>query len=315
MGVSKTRDLEYLDALDEKKPEILGAQDLISEGLAVWKSGGLKRGTLTGWENLDKYYSVEPGQLTVVTGWPGSGKSTWVSALCVNLSAEGWRFVVYSPESWPSPIQSIMLAQQLARKPFQNHPDKMTEQEAESVLEVVAERFCILHGSSGQLNVADITNAAAPKLAQFGDHKKALVIDPWNELEHSMPYGESETLYVSKQLSIIRNWARKHEIHVFIVAHPAKIKIEGGKVPVARPMDIAGSQNWWNKPDVCISVFRDFESPDKTDIEIYIHKCRFAHIGRIGAARLWFEELTGTYRVPPADVVKKNGGKRYDADW
>ena len=307
MGLTKTpyeKGAEYLDALDEKKPEIVSSQELIHQGLEVWKSGGLKPGDDTGWMTLDSFYSVEPGQLSVVTGWPGSGKSTWVSALAVNLAMRhGWKFVVYSPESWPSVTQSIMLAQQMSGKPFQNHPDKMNIQEAEAALENVAESFCILHGSSGSLNIADILEVSAPALADFKGHRQGLIIDPWNELDHSMPYGEQETLYVSKQLSIIRNWARRHNIHVWIVAHPSKIKVEGGKVPVARPMDIAGSQNWWNKPDICLSVFRDFESPDKTDIEIYVQKCRFSHIGRIGCARLWFNPLTGTYRIPPPKAV------------
>lgn len=40
------------------------------------------RGLSTGWDAVDELYTVEPGQLTIVTGVPSSGKSEWLDALC-----------------------------------------------------------------------------------------------------------------------------------------------------------------------------------------------------------------------------------------
>jgi hypothetical protein len=75
------------------------------------------------------------------------------------------------------------------------------------------------------------------------------VMDPWNELEHWRPAGLSETEYVSQTLSYVRNWARTHGVHVFIVAHPRNEKRVDGKLPIAKLDMISGSQHWWNKAD------------------------------------------------------------------
>ena len=46
---------------------------------------GLKRGLRVPWAGLNPLYSVAPAQHTLVTGYPGSGKSEWLDALIVEL--------------------------------------------------------------------------------------------------------------------------------------------------------------------------------------------------------------------------------------
>lgn len=42
---------------------------------------------------------IVPGELTIVTGIPNSGKSEWIDALLCNLSEnEGWSFAMCSME-------------------------------------------------------------------------------------------------------------------------------------------------------------------------------------------------------------------------
>ena len=42
---------------------------------------------------------VVPGELTIITGVPNSGKSEWIDALMVNLAEKfGWRFGLCSME-------------------------------------------------------------------------------------------------------------------------------------------------------------------------------------------------------------------------
>lgn len=45
---------------------------------------------------------VVPGELSIVTGLPNSGKSEWLDALAVNLAKkQGWRFALCSMENSP----------------------------------------------------------------------------------------------------------------------------------------------------------------------------------------------------------------------
>jgi twinkle protein len=114
-------------------------------------------------------------------------------------------------------------------------------------------------------------------LSKFPDSPRGVIIDPWNEIEHTRG-GMSETDYISKSLSTVRNWARLNNVHVWIVAHPAKQRREEGKLPVPRPDMISGSVHWWNKADNAIAVARDYDSEEDL-VDIYIQKVRFKHVG------------------------------------
>jgi twinkle protein len=85
---------------------------------------------------------------------------------------------------------------------------------------------------------------------------RGLVIDPWNEIEHGRTQGQTETEYISIVLSRIRQFARAHGVHVWLVAHPAKLfKEANGKYPVPGPYDVSGSAHWRNKADCCLAVW------------------------------------------------------------
>src|SRR5574341_422228 len=90
----------YLDAQREARPRISTPRGVRDELKRVHREG-LGRGDCAGWPSIDKLYSVAPGQVTTVTGWPNSGKSQWLDALALNLARQGWRFVFCSLENIP----------------------------------------------------------------------------------------------------------------------------------------------------------------------------------------------------------------------
>ncbi len=106
-----------LDEEAARKPRIFGPSDKAEELAELWRKG-LPSGDKTGWRTIDAHYTVAPGQFTVITGWPGSGKSEWLDALLVNLSRQGWRFALFSPENMPVVLHIAKLMEKLAGKPF-----------------------------------------------------------------------------------------------------------------------------------------------------------------------------------------------------
>ena len=55
------------------------------------------KGESTGIDSVDKLFTIAPGQLSVVTGIPGSGKSEFIDQLMINLARNsGWKFAVAS---------------------------------------------------------------------------------------------------------------------------------------------------------------------------------------------------------------------------
>lgn len=272
----------------------------------LWEKG-LPPGTSTGWQSLDHHYTVAPGQLTIVTGWPGSGKSEWLDAMLLNLAFQGWRIAVYSPENRPEEIHVIKYIEKLVGKPFREGPtERMTRDEAKEAMETISEWFSFLVPAAdtdrSSFGLEDIMTAAELAFRGMGAWRTSrpagLVIDPWNELEHHRPKHWSETEYVSHVLTTIRSWARANSVHVWIVAHPQKLRRdEGGKLPIPRPDAISGSQHWWNKADNCVTVWRPLDDhlPGNRTVDIHVQKVRFKHIGIPGVVTLEYNRVTGRY--------------------
>lgn len=273
-------------------------------GLNLLHSLGMKAGDSTGWKCIDELYTVIPGQLTIVTGFPGSGKSEWLDAMLLHLMPQGWRFAMFSPENRPTHLHVAKLIEKYLGKPFGRGPnERATWSEVQSAAKVLDCCFGFIQPRDAEVpTVQHVVGLADQWLTSTAsnDEKRGLIIDPWNELDHLRPAALTETEYISQVLSFVRNWARTANVHVWIVAHPAKQRREEGKLPIPRPDMIAGSQHWWNKADNCISVVRDYQNPD-APVDIHVQKIRFKNVGRIGTAALRYDRVTGQYWEPKTD--------------
>src|SRR5690606_3245979 len=118
-----------------------------------------------------------------------------------------------------------------------------------------------------------------------------------NEIEHITKPGQSETQYISDALSRIRRFARDHGVHVWLVAHPAKLYKEkdSGEYPVPTPYDVSGSAHWRNKADNCITIYRHL-TDDNKPIEVHIQKIRKKYVGQIGMVEMSYNRVCGQYR-------------------
>jgi len=116
---------------------ILTPRDITGE-LNVLYSFGATPGDSTGWKSLDELYTIKPGQVTVVTGWPGSGKSEWLDCLLVNLAKFEWRIACYSPENWPVAEHVSKVIEKWIGKPFSVGPtDRMGYDEVLAATEAI----------------------------------------------------------------------------------------------------------------------------------------------------------------------------------
>lgn len=261
---------------------------------------GWERGVSTGWSNLDRYYTVRPGEFTVVTGIPNSGKSNWLDDICVGLAGrEGWQFGVFSPENQPMEDHIARLLEKRTRKPFRQGPtERMTRQELDDAMQWAHQHFhLILPDDDDQWTIDNILESA--KALVFRHGIRGLVIDPWNELEHHRPPHLSETEYIAQTLKRIRNFGRRHGVHVFVVAHPAKLYRDGdGNYPIPTMYDISGSAHWRNKADNGVCLWRDLADENTNVIQVHVQKVRFRQIGRIGTTDLVYNRVTATYHEP-----------------
>lgn len=262
---------------------------------------GLQAGIELGWCSLDRLYrlSAESGELHIVTGIPGHGKSEWLDAAIVNLAGnEGWRFGIFSPENFPLEQHAAKLIEKHLALPFSDaFPTRMSLEQLEPAQAWLNEHFSFIMPDEDTLTVDSILKLARVLVYRRGI--RGLVLDPWNEVDHSRQDNMSETEYISQSLTKIRRFARTYHCHVWVVAHPTKLfKEKGeGKYPIPTPYDISGSAHWRNKADNCLCVWRDL-NPKNQSFETHIHvqKIRRKHLGQLGVARLYYEYSTGRYR-------------------
>lgn len=286
-------------AIDNAKPSpvegIFHVSDIEGEIWGLYQDGVVK-GHRIGWRCIDDLYTVRPGEWSVVTGVPGHGKSEWLDAAMVNLAIyHGWRFAICSPENQPLKLHFQKISEKAIGKPFGAGPnERMTPAEVQTAIDWVGQHFTFILPAEPKLET--ILELAKCEIARYGIN--GLVIDPWNELDHGRPSGLSETEYISQSLSTLRRFARAHQIHLWIVAHPTKIaKDKDGKYPVPTLYDIAGSAHWRNKADNGICIWREVGT-GTSDVDVHVQKVRFKCVGRVGSARLRYDIITGQYHDP-----------------
>lgn len=271
--------------------DLAGQIDLLYEA-------GLLRGLSTGYRNLDEYYTVRAGEFCVVTGTPSSGKSNFMDALAVNLAKEhGWKFAIFSPENQPVENHVSRLIEHFTGLPFRTGPtQRMDKQQMHVARDWVNEFFrFILPPDDTDWTVDHILKLALLLIRRHGVN--GLIIDPWNELDHSRPSHLSETEYTSGALKKLRQYARRNAIGLWLVAHPQKLyrSRDTGQYPTPTLYDISGSAHFRNKADDGLIIVRDFADPTNPLVEVHTVKVRFKEIGKIGVCQLRYDKVTGGY--------------------
>jgi twinkle protein len=260
---------------------------------------GPARALSTGWSTLDQFYKIREGELTVVTGVPGAGKSEFIDAMMVNLARQyGWRFAVCSFEN-PAAEHIAKLAEKWAKAPFWDGPTpRMAEVDLRITVAELQERVFLIRADDESPTIDWILETAKSAVMRHGI--RGLVIDPYNEIEHRRPREMSETEYVSQSLGKVKRFAQSHGVAVWFIAHPLKMhRDSNGKVPIPTLYDISGSANWSNKADVGITVSRPSFAHGNTDVEIHIRKVRHKAVGRVGQVTLQYDRAIGTYSDLP----------------
>lgn len=272
--------------------------DRVRDKVLTLYEKGFERGALTGWQSLDHLYTVRPGEMTVVTGIPNSGKSNFLDAMLVNIAKNmGWRFGLFSPENQPLEDHVARMLEKYSGLPFSDGPTaRISPELRDKCMDWLKDHFFWVLPEDDDFSLDGILSKARVLVKRHGIN--GFVLDPWNEIDHSRPAGVTETDHVSKSLTTIRRFARSNKVHMWIVAHPTKLAKDGsGDYPVPTPYDISGSAHWRNKADNCLAVYRRFvENGPEPPIEVHVQKIRFREVGRIGVTDLRYEKATGCYR-------------------
>lgn len=285
------------EAIANAKPwPVAGLYDAVHYTSKVYDlyEKGQGSGIPTGMSNVDGIYTVAPGMVTVVTGVPSSGKSEFVDQLMVNLARRsGWNFCVASFEN-PPERHIVKLAEKYRGEPFfSGHLPRMTSAGLQEAMSWVNTHFSFIEAADGLPSTIDSIIERA-KAAVMRKGVRGLVIDPYNFIERPNSAVISETEQVSDMLTKVKRFANAHEVHVWFIAHPAKMYRQAdGTIPVPTGYDILGSSHWFNKADFGLTVHR-YHDQGLTMVRCW--KARFKWIAQNGDAYLLYDIPTGRYR-------------------
>jgi len=245
-------------------------------------------GTPTAWKALDSILKGwRGGEVTIWSGRNGSGKSTIINQVILDLAEKGEKSCIYSGEMPPDRYLRWAIIQQ--SKIESPAPYKIDE---------------TLHWMSGKLYIVNLTDMITPdKLLNDFEYAarrygcKHFVIDSLMKIQ----INENDEYNQQKQfVGRLAEFCQKFNCHIHLVAHPRKSNTDDdtpGKV------DIKGSSHITDLAHNVIVLYRPSDEHKEksakkkatvSDMQLYVKKNR--EFGVEGKIHMFFNAKTKTFR-------------------
>lgn len=247
--------------------------------------------------NLKKTFSIMMGQLTTITGIPSHGKSSFLDWYLLNLLHEyDYKASIYSPEHNPLELYATKHIQLAVGKPFYGE-NRCTDNDIYRFTEW--SRNKLYYTTQEQDKAPDwdwLFNKFEEQMFTYGIN--FFVIDAWNKVQ--MPKGLAGKEGIDTILTKLTNFCVKHNVHIFLVAHPTKMKKDtNGDYEMPTLYDVSGSSDFKNQTHNGITIYRQFETEQKQGYTMFSNqKTKFSFQGEIeGLVKFNYHIPTGRYYV------------------
>lgn len=243
-----------------------------------------------GMDGVDDLFRLVPGTFTLITGYAGQGKTSWLLAVLAKLLKQGVPMALASFETATKPIllrrlrAAIYECSEFDRKALTTGPADALLHDKFGIIAQTAD------DDDSEITLEYLLELA--KVAVLRDGIRLLVIDPWNEIEHKRGSDESETDYTGRAIRVLKRFAKLYDCAVWLVAHPRKPQADG-KLRMPSLYDLAGSANFANKADYGVVVHR--ENPLTSVVKLRVAKVRMGLPGRMGDTELAWDAERSAY--------------------
>lgn len=283
------------DAIDHAKPlpmkGIAHCKELFDD-FEDYSINGITGAISTGFPNLDSLIKFQQGDFVTVTGYPGSGKSNFLTNMSMNFAKQNYKVLVYAFENTANQLLKKWL-QMLMCKPTTN-ANESTIEEMRKYYDFIDSHFLIYQDFESLRTIDEIIESAEQAVQQEGC--KFIIIDPLNKIPYSKTDNVSNDL--CSLLNKLTSFCKRNKVVTFLVAHPTKP--EKGKLKnVESPsgFDIAGSANFLNMSDVVMTVHRK-QSDDGVKgntSKVMVSKVRDTDYGHEGSCYFKYNTFSGNY--------------------
>lgn len=247
--------------------------------------------------NLKDIFSIMMGQLTTITGIPSHGKSSFLDWYLLNLVHEyDYKASIYSPEHNPLELYATKHIQLAVGKPFFGE-NKCTDLDIYRFIEWSKNK--IYYTTQEQDKAPDwdwLFNKFEEQMFTYGINM--FVIDAWNKIQ--MPKGMGGKEAIDNILTKLTMFCVKHNVHIFLVAHPTKMKKDSnGDYEMPTLYDVSGSSDFKNQTHNGFTIYRQFETDQQAGFTMFSNqKTKFSFQGKIeGLVKFNYHLPTGRYYV------------------
>jgi len=269
---------------------------------------GRAKGQTTHNRYLDPFFKWMPGYTSVITGWPGHGKSRMFFELLLLQAAfekkgEG-KSAIWPSENLPPKTFYQDLIHTLTGQPAdRSQANHLGPAELKRATDFLRENIILLNPPPGMpYTPAHMLAICEAAVAKYG--VKKCMLDPWNKQDHSAKakLGGDEA-YLVHSLGLCTKWSMDTQQCLVLTAHPKRLsEMEFGKTrPVPDGASISGGQTWENMPHFVGAVHRPFKHiSGNMEAAFYSHKCK----DELNVARLGCVGGYGFDGTPPMSPVK-----------
>lgn len=288
----------YLDNADRCKHEtVVHMKDLMKDAFVE-----VDPGYNTGWQTLNyKLGGIRPGELTVLTGDTGCGKTTFAVNLMYNLATQDIPVYITSYEVSYNKIlkklSSLALKKPLCEVDFDEADKEKMMQWAEDHSVYLNKTF----GSSSLENILTEIEYASNILKV-----KVILLD---HLHFFLEFAnsENERTAIDRTVREIVKCARTNDVHILLIVHPRQGKDDSGETSMAM---LKGSSAIKQDSHNVLGIQRR-DRIDPNDRKVIVKVMKNREYGIEGPVYLYYNQAYGGYELPIEDPNKLPDPENY----
>jgi hypothetical protein len=198
--------------------KIVEQKDVIKE-LLEYRVKYNERGKYLGFNNLNEHYTMQLGNCTDWSGFPGSGKTQVLMELLLNTSKYyGWRHLVYFPDVGSKTEIVADLLHKLTGKTFNpKYDNHIQEDEIYQQINWILHHFLILTKEDVK---AKLTPFQFWDMAASMEGIQTASIDSWKDMHHDYNKYGSYAQYLEIVLPYRNQVAEDNNLHLHTIIHP-----------------------------------------------------------------------------------------------
>lgn len=255
---------------------------------------GKEAGETSYFQSLDDLFTLRMGFLYCFTGWPGGGKSEFLTQLSVLQAAiKNRKIGLYSPESYPVDefIDSFIHCY-LGKTTDKKFPNVCNDKEYMEAIKWANEYFFYCDWK----DTPDAETLLKAFDFLYTKGCRIFIVDPFNSI---VTEGEDRNIAVAlkKNLTLFKRFAAQKRVMIWLVEHPKTPNDPKDFEQIPNNRHLFGGTMWWNKIDVGVTIHR-MNREDKNDRQVMVKTWKIKRQqlnGRPGEGYLYYDVKSNRY--------------------